>query len=143
MTQVFAQIDCELALSSLYLSRSLALCPLRLSPAIAAAMAGSISPPALDSSTQTLCLLTVAWAAAYVLVRLLLPGRSKDFCNRCVSLLHVFVSLYFCSKSVQSWSQPLNNVGAPSTPAQASPPPRGSTLRSRSFIEQQCYLLMR
>ncbi|XP_024379947.1 uncharacterized protein [Physcomitrium patens] len=69
----------------------------------------------LDLGPVTMSAMTAAWTFVYVLSRVLFPARSKDFCNRIVSLIHVFVSCYFCSKSVADWSRPLDGVGAAST----------------------------
>lgn len=55
------------------------------------------------------------WSLAYVVSRLLCPRRSKDFCNRLVSMLHVALSLLLCGISVRDWSHPLDGIGGPST----------------------------
>jgi len=68
-----------------------------------------------DLGPTTLSAMTAAWGLVYVLTRVALSGHSKDFCNRCVSLIHVVVSLYFGSISVANWSRPLDGVGAAST----------------------------
>ncbi|MCO5554727.1 hypothetical protein L7F22_008261 [Adiantum nelumboides] len=65
---------------------------------------------------QVLGLGFFAWTAAFLVVRLLLPKRSHDFCNRVVSLLHVAVSLVLASLSVQDWHHifwPLGNSPSP------------------------------
>jgi hypothetical protein len=62
------------------------------------------------------------WSLAYAVSRLLCPRRSKDFCNRLVSMLHVALSLLLCGISVRDWSHPLDGIGGPSTFPQASGP---------------------
>ncbi len=62
------------------------------------------------------------WSLAYVVSRLLCPRRSKDFCNRLVSMLHVALSLLLCGISVRDWSHPLDGIGGPSTFPQVSGP---------------------
>jgi hypothetical protein len=62
------------------------------------------------------------WSLAYVVSRFLCPRRSKDFCNRLVSMLHVALSLLLCGISVRDWSHPLDGIGGPSTFPQASGP---------------------
>lgn len=69
----------------------------------------------LELTPTTLAAMTAAWGLTYALTRLLFPDRSRDFCNRCVSLVHVVVSLFFCAASVADWSRPLDGVGAPSS----------------------------
>lgn len=72
-------------------------------------------PGELDLGPTTMAAMMAAWALTYVLTRLLLPARSKDFCNRSVSLIHIGVSMYFGNNSVGDWSRPLDGVGAAST----------------------------
>ncbi|KAG0583043.1 hypothetical protein KC19_3G104400 [Ceratodon purpureus] len=76
---------------------------------------GELTGGELQLGPKTMSAMVAAWALTYVLTRLALPARSKDFCNRCVSLIHVVVSVYFCNNSVADWSRPLDGVGAAST----------------------------
>ncbi|KAG0622554.1 hypothetical protein M758_3G106400 [Ceratodon purpureus] len=76
---------------------------------------GELTGGELQLGPKTMSAMVAAWALTYVLTRLSLPARSKDFCNRCVSLIHVVVSVYFCNNSVADWSRPLDGVGAAST----------------------------
>lgn len=70
--------------------------------------------------TRGLLLGIVAWSAGFCTVRSLLRKRSWDFCNRCISMVHVFVAVFLCMASVQDWSRPLDGIGGVSTPLQAS-----------------------
>ncbi|KAL2632303.1 hypothetical protein R1flu_016989 [Riccia fluitans] len=65
---------------------------------------------------QGLAIGTVAWGAGFGIVRALLGSKkSWDFCNRCISMVHVFVCIYLCMVSVRDWSRPMDAVGSPSS----------------------------
>jgi hypothetical protein len=78
-------------------------------------MGGPEGETQLQLGPTTMLAMVAAWALTYVLTRLLQPARSNDFCNRCVSMIHVVVSIYFCNNSVADWSRPMDGVGAAST----------------------------
>ncbi|CAM6083246.1 unnamed protein product [Calypogeia fissa] len=67
------------------------------------------------ADTQGLLVGIVAWSAGFVIVRSLLKKRSWDFCNRCISVVHVFVAVFLCMASVKDWSRPLDGIGGPSS----------------------------
>ncbi|KAL3695355.1 hypothetical protein R1sor_009431 [Riccia sorocarpa] len=68
---------------------------------------------------QGLAIGTAAWGAGFGIVRALSGGkRSWDFCNRCISMVHVFVCIYLCMASVRDWSRPLDGVGTASSPSE-------------------------
>ena len=92
----------------------------------------------LQLGPATMMAMTTAWALTYVLTRLLLPDRSKDFCNRCVSMIHVVVSAFFCYNSVADWSCPLAGVGAASTYLQVRFREPGMCSRSECSQLLQC-----
>lgn len=70
------------------------------------------------ADTQGLLVGVVAWSAGFGIVRSLLKKRSWDFCNRCISLVHVFVAVFLCMASVKDWARPLDGIGGPSSPLQ-------------------------
>lgn len=68
---------------------------------------------------QGLAVGTVAWGAGFGIVTALLgKKKSGEFCNRCVSMVHVFVAAYLCMASVSDWSRPLDGIGGPSSALQ-------------------------
>ena len=61
----------------------------------------------------------VMWTFCFVLARFVLfRGRSADFANRVVSILHALLALLLSVKALD-WSRPLATVGQPNTAAQA------------------------
>eukprot|EP00270_Netrium_digitus_P008249 TRINITY_DN2454_c0_g2_i1.p1 TRINITY_DN2454_c0_g2~~TRINITY_DN2454_c0_g2_i1.p1 ORF type:complete len:246 (+),score=17.80 TRINITY_DN2454_c0_g2_i1:75-812(+) len=76
-----------------------------------------------DKEKETLVSFMVAlvasWSVAFLFLRFLLFRRlSYDFSNRCVSVLHVLVSLSLASRAID-WTDPLQGFGSANTENQA------------------------
>ena len=59
------------------------------------------------------------WSALFFVCRFVLfRGKSADFANRIVSLIHALVAIVLSCRAV-NWNDPLGNVGGPNSPEQA------------------------
>ena len=61
----------------------------------------------------------LAWSALFFACRFVFfRGRSADFANRVVSIVHALLAIVLSARSV-NWKDPLGNVGGPNSPEQA------------------------
>ncbi|KAI8002959.1 Transmembrane protein 136 [Camellia lanceoleosa] len=49
----------------------------------------------------------ISWSVTFLLVRMILPNRSFDFCNRVVSTIHACLAVTLSCLSVQDWRCPV------------------------------------
>lgn len=60
----------------------------------------------------------LAWGAAFAAARVLLPGRSFDFCNRLVSTAHACLAVALVTMTVRDWRCPVCPLASASSPEQ-------------------------
>lgn len=58
----------------------------------------------------------LAWSVGFAIFRSVLPHRSTDFQNRCVSLVHAIEAIVFSCLVVRDWHDPLRFIGQATNP---------------------------
>uniref|UniRef100_A0A6N2LFE3 TLC domain-containing protein n=1 Tax=Salix viminalis TaxID=40686 RepID=A0A6N2LFE3_SALVM len=60
----------------------------------------------------------ISWATAFQLLRMFLPKRSFEFCNRLVSTVHATLAFTLASLSVEDWTCPVCPPASKPSPSQ-------------------------